>query len=115
MNASFEADFQFTFDFLSRFFRQGRIRRALATLHASGTTGWEKWWQCELFLYACVHKDIRDPCTEVWFFTDRRTKPRNDTAAIDFAFRRKGHARDHLIFIELSQHMEWESCVEKML
>jgi hypothetical protein len=47
MNAPYEADFRFTFDFLSVFFRQTRIRRALATLDASGTTGWEKWWQCE--------------------------------------------------------------------
>jgi hypothetical protein len=115
MHAPYDADFRFTFDFLVAFFRQTRIRGALATLDASGTTGWERWWQCELLLHAHNHEDIKDPHTEVWFFTDQRRKPRNGTAAVDFAFRRRGHSRNHLIFLELSQHSDWQECIAKML
>lgn len=113
--AAFEADFNFTFDLLSGFFAQGRIQRALDAIAETGASGWEKWWQIELVLYASDHEDVGDWDMEEPFFTDLRTQQKKDFIAVDLCFRRKKCSRDSMVFVELKQSEDWKRCIENMM
>jgi hypothetical protein len=111
----FDADFTFTFDLLAGFFKQGRTQRALNAIHETEVTGWEKWWQIELVLYASEHDEIGDWDMEEPFYTDRRMEKQKDIIAVDFCFRRKSHSRDSMIFVELKQNADWRLCINNMM
>jgi hypothetical protein len=110
-----EADFDFTVDILSAFFAQSRIRRSLATIADVEVTGWEKWWQVELAMFLCDHDQISEWDIEEEFLTDRRRGVTKDFVAADISFRRKKHATDRLIILELKQGTDWKRCVANML
>ena len=110
-----EADFDFTVELLSAFFSQARVRSTLAKIVEAGVTGWEKWWQVELAMYLSEHPEIADWDLEVEFLTDRRRSTAKDFMAIDLCYRRKRHAGDHLIFLELKQDEDWKRCIGNML
>lgn len=113
--AIFDADFTFTFDLLSGFFKQSRVQRALKAIAETDISGWEKWWQIELCLYASEHEDVGDWDMEEPFFTDRRSEREKDIIAVDFCFRRKKHSCDSMIFLELKQNIDWKLCINNMM
>ena len=113
--ALFDADFTFTFDLLSGFFKQARIQRALKAIADTGVSGWEKWWQIELVLYASEHQNVGDWDMEEPFYTDRRCERQKDVIAVDFCFRRKKHSCDSMIFLELKQNEDWRACIDNMM
>ena len=111
----FEEDFEFTFDILEGFFKQGRVQQALTAIEKAEITGWEKWWQIELALFLSQHNDISDWNMEEPFFTDRRTAIKQDSIAVDLCFRRKRHSTDSMIFLELKQDANWQRCIDNMM
>ena len=46
-------------DVAKAFFRQARVRKALAVIHEQQITGWEKWWQVEFALFWWIHRRRR--------------------------------------------------------
>jgi hypothetical protein len=111
----FDADFDFTWEVLTDFFKQKGIQRALAAIEESGVTGWEKWWQIELALYLWDHEDVAEWNMEERFYTDLRRNVEKDSIAVDLSFRRKRCAKDAWIFLELKQDADWKRCIENML
>jgi len=112
---TFEADFDFTVDVLNAFFGQSRIRRSLKAIAETEVTGWEKWWQIELAMFLSEHDDVAEWEIEEEFLTDRRLAVTKDYIAADISFRRKKHASDRLIFLELKQDKDWKRCIANMM
>lgn len=112
---TFASDFDFTLTLLSDFFAQKRIRSTLAKIADAEVTGWEKWWQIELAMFMSEYDDIAEWNIEEEFLTDRRQSTTKDFIAIDLCFRRKRHASDRLVFLELKQDLDWKRCISNML
>lgn len=112
---TFEADFEFSWQLLTAFFAQRRIRRALDEIAAKHISGWEKWWQVELALFLSEHDEIGSWNMEEEFLTDRRLTKKKDFVAADIAFRKKGHAQDRLTILELKQDLDWKRCLANMM
>jgi|CXWL01.1.fsa_nt_gi hypothetical protein len=112
---TFESDFDFTLTLLSDFFAQKRIRSTLTKIADAEVTGWEKWWQIELAMFMSEYDDIAEWNIEEEFLTDRRQSTTKDFIAIDICFRRKRHASDRLVFLELKQDLDWKRCILNML
>jgi hypothetical protein len=110
-----EADFDFTVGIVTAFFGQGRIRRSLAAIAETEVTGWEKWWQIEFAMFLSEHDEVAEWDIEEEFLTDRRCAVTKDFVAADISFRRKKHALDRLIILELKQDFEWKRCIANML
>jgi hypothetical protein len=110
-----EADFEFTWEVLTDFFKQKRIQRTLADIVDTDVTGWEKWWQIELALYLSDHEEVGDWNMEERFFTDLRRAAEKDSIAVDLSFRQKRYSKEAWIFLELKQDADWKRCIDNML
>lgn len=101
-------------DVMLAFFKTKRIRDSLDLFHELEVTGWEKWWQAELAVYLGQSDAIAEWDMEHPFDTDRRTSLAQNRMALDIGFRLKRYAQDSWYFVELKQHNDYQTCIQRM-
>ena len=109
-------DFDYTVSLLGDFFYRRKIQHGLSTIWDVGISGWEVWLQVEfsVFLSRYYEGEI-EWMREHRLLVDRRKDKERTNLAADFAFRRKGYARDRYIVLEFKQNSSPKQCFSNML
>lgn len=114
-DAKFRADLAYVAAHFDQFFGRAQVRNKLNSIHATGLTGWEKWWQVEFVTWLAEHDGVGDWLMEERFAVDARKWDASHDIAIDVAFRLKGFSTKEYLFLELKQDKDWRHCINAMI
>ncbi len=117
MDKNYKADFEFSTDLLSSFFKKRDIVKRFQLIEESKLTGWENWLKIELAMYISKQPDIAEFGVEWRFNVDQRTSTssKQESAAIDLCFRKKHCAANKFIGVELKQAPSYETCISNIV